>query len=135
VRPLAEHYENPLQLSWGVREPHTIARDMLVLRLLLPTLATVVLSSCRAAEPGAGVYYRTGALSTAQADSLEQVFAEAPFQVQRVAAKRYGTGVTWGEIQLVRGADSAAELARLATWLRRQPGVAAVGSDSAALAP
>jgi hypothetical protein len=108
---------------------------MLILRRLLPALATVVLSSCRATEPGASIYYRTGALTDAQADSLEQVFAEAPFHVQRVAAKRYGTGVTWGEIQLVHGADSAAELARLATWMRGQPGVAAVGSDSSGLGP
>jgi len=63
------------------------------------------------------------------------ILAAAPFRVQRVSAKQYGTGVTWGEAQLARGADSATELTRLTDWMRRQAGVVAVGRDSAALAP
>src|SRR5690349_1371463 len=107
---------------------------MILRRVRLLALACVLLSSCRAQEPGAGVYYRTDVLSAAQADSLELRVAQSPFRVQRVSGKRYGTGVTWGEVQLARGADNAAELARLTAWLRRQPGVVAVGRDSTALA-
>jgi hypothetical protein len=108
---------------------------MLPRHLRVIALASIVLSSCRAEAPGAGVYYRTGVLSAAQSDSLQELFAAAPFRVQRVSAKQYGTGVTWGEVQLARGADSAAELIRLTTWMRRQPGVVAVGRDSATLVP
>ena len=70
----------------------------------------------------------------AQVDSLELRIAETPFRVQHVSAKQYGNGATWGEVQLARGADGAAELARLTTWMRRKPGVAAAGRDSQALA-
>src|SRR5687767_14286542 len=105
---------------------------MLPRRFGVIALASVVLASCRAQEPGAGVYYRTSVLSAGQLDSLQERIAAAPFRVRRVSAKQYGTGVTRGEVQLARGADGAAELARLSSWMRRQRGVVAVGRDSAA---
>jgi hypothetical protein len=108
---------------------------MLLRQFSVIALAGGALSSCRTEDPGAGVYYRTTALSAAQAESLQGRLAEAPFRVERVSAKQYGTGVTWGEVQLARGADSAAELMRLSAWMRRQPGVVAVGRDSQALVP
>jgi hypothetical protein len=96
-------------------------------------LAPVLLASCRAEAAGAGVYFQTRPLTEAQADSLEQALAAAPFRVRAVSGKRIPGGPERGEVRLTRGADSPGELDRLSEWMRRQPRILVVGRDSASV--
>jgi hypothetical protein len=93
-------------------------------------LLGLLLSACDAREPGAGLYFRTSALTDTQVDALEQAIAAAPFRVSEERGKRVPGGPLLGEVRLVRGADGPAELEGLGTWLRQRPGIVAVGSDS-----
>ena len=97
----------------------------------IAAVAALALAACHSDEPGAAVYFHARGLSDAQVDSLERVFAEAPFVVNRVSGQRIPGGPWHGEVRLVRGADGPAELDHLSDWLRRQPGMVAVGVDSA----
>ncbi len=94
-------------------------------------LVALPLLGCPAAVEGAGVYFHTRPLTEAQADSLERALAAAPFRIHAVRGKRIPGAPERGQVQLIRGADSPAELDRLTTWLRQQPGVVAAGRDSA----
>jgi hypothetical protein len=96
-------------------------------------LAALALAGCEAEVTGAGVYFHTRPLTEAQADSFERALAAAPFRIHTVRGKRIPGAPERGEVQLIRGADSPAELDRLTTWLRQQPSIVAAGRDSAAV--
>ena len=100
-------------------------------RVRFVALAALLGAGCRAAEPGAVLYYRTGVLAEAQASALEDAIAAAPFRVRRVSAASLPNGPSRGTVALERGHDSAAELVQFTTWLRQQPGILAAGEDSA----
>jgi len=97
----------------------------------IAALVALTAAGCHGHEAGAGVYFHARGLSEAEADSLERVFAEAPFLVKRVSGTRIPGGPWRGEVRLVRGADDSVALDHLSDWLRRQPGIVAVGTDSA----
>ena len=101
------------------------------LRIVSPVAALFFTLACRGDEPGTSVYVRTDSLTVARADSLQDAVQAADFRVAQSVWRGTPSGPWRGRVRLVRGADSPAELERVAAWLRQQRGVLAAGPDSA----